>query len=139
MPRLILKSLACFSLLFSLIGPARAAEAPKKRAITLDDLNRIVRVGAPVVSPDGAWVAYTASQVDTKEDKNVTHLWMASWDGSVHLQLTFGKDGASVSRFSPDGKYTSFLSSRPVPAKGNQVWVMDRRGGEPNQLTAEKD
>src|SRR5215472_104743 len=130
MPQSVLKSLACFGLLCSFTVPARTADAPKKRAISLDDLNRIVRVGPPVVSPDGAWVAYTASQVDTKEDKNVANLWMVNWDGSVRLQLTYGKDGASAPKFSPDGKYISFLSSRPGPAKGDQVWVMDRRGGE---------
>src|SRR5215469_1296217 len=139
MPWNIVKSFACFGLLCSLLSPARAADAPKKRAINLDDLHRIVRVGAPVVSPDGAWVAYTAAQADTKEDKNVGQLWMVSWDGKVHLQLTYGKDGASAPKFSPDGKYISFLSSRPGPAKGTQIWLMDRRGGEPQQLTAITD
>jgi dipeptidyl aminopeptidase/acylaminoacyl peptidase len=129
----------CFLSLGLSCALAQAADAPKKRAITLDDLNRIVRVGAPVVSPEGEWVAYTATQVDTKEDKNQTHLWMVKWDGSVHLQLTYGKEGASAPRFSPDGKYISFLSSRPGPAKGTQVWVMDRRGGEPQQLTGITD
>jgi dipeptidyl aminopeptidase/acylaminoacyl peptidase len=136
MLRINLKPFVFLVLLCSGFAVGHSADAPKTRAITLDDLNRMVRVGAPVVSPDGAWVAYTASQVDTKEDKNVSHLWMVSWDGSVHLQLTYGKDGASAPKFSPDGKYVSFMSSRPGPAKGNQIWLMDRRGGEPQQLTA---
>src|SRR6202167_6408530 len=119
--------------------PVSAADAPKKRDITLDDLARLQRVGTPVVSPEGDWVAYTASQSDTKEDKGQTRLWMVKSDGSVHLELTFGKEGASSPKFSPDGRYISFLSSRPGPAKDSQVWVLDRRGGEAEQLTAITD
>ena len=114
---------------------AHAADAPKKRDINLDDLAKLQRVGGPVVSPDGEWVVYTVSQVDTKEDKSQSHLWMVKWDGSVHLQLTYGKEGASSPKFSPDGRYISFMSGRPGTAKGDQVWVMDRRGGEAEQLT----
>ena len=137
MLRHILKSFACAGL-FSCLA-AHSADTAKKRPISLDDLNRIVRVGAPVVSPDGAWVAYTASTVNSKEDKNVSQVWMVSWDGAVHLQLTSAKEGASDPKFSPDGKYVSFLSSRPGAAKGTQIWVMDRRGGEPQQFTAITD
>ncbi len=131
--------LLCLSLALAAALPASAADAPKKRDITLDDLARLQRVSAPVVSPEGDWVAYTVSQIDTKEDKGQTHLWMVKWDGSARLQLTFGKEGASSPRFSPDGRYISFLSSRPGPAKGAQVWVLDRRGGEADQLTAITD
>src|SRR6266568_1472477 len=114
---------------------SHAAEAPKKRAITLDDLVRLQRVGAPVVSPDGDWILYTVGKVDTKEDKTQSQLWLVKWDGSVHLQLTYAKEGASAPKFSPDGRYISFVSSRPGPTKGDQVWAMDRRGGEAEQLT----
>ncbi len=134
-----LRTLLCLGFLLPLVTPAQAADAPNKRDITLDDLARLVRVGPPVVSPDGQWVVYTASQVDTKEDKTLTHLWMVKWDGSAHVQLTHGKEGASQPRFSPDGRYISFLSSRPGPAKGEQVWLLDRRGGEAQQLTAITD
>jgi dipeptidyl aminopeptidase/acylaminoacyl peptidase len=142
MPRGSLKPFLCLALsvVVSLaILPVSAADAPKKRDITLDDLARLQRVGTPVVSPEGDWVAYTVSQIDTKEDKSQTHLWMVKWDGSVHLQLTFGKEGASAPKFSPDGRSLSFLSSRPGPAKGSQVWLLDRRGGEAEQLTAITD
>jgi dipeptidyl aminopeptidase/acylaminoacyl peptidase len=125
----------CIVFLSCFAATAFAADAAQKRAITLDDLARLRRVGGPVVSPDGDWVIYTVSQIDTKEDKSLTNLWMVKWDGSAHLQLTYGKDGVSEPKFSPDGRYISFTSSRPGPAKGDQVWVMDRRGGEAEQLT----
>ena len=135
MSRPFQKPFLCLAVLCAVCSSAPAADSPKKRAITLDDLARIQRVAAPVVSPDGEWVAYTVSQPDIKEDKGLTHLWMVKWDGSAQLQLTYGKEGASAPRFSPDGKYIGFLSSRPGSAKGAQVWVMDRRGGEAEQLT----
>jgi dipeptidyl aminopeptidase/acylaminoacyl peptidase len=133
------KSLTGFVLACAVVCPAIAQSTPqnasKKRAITLDDLARLERVGSPAISPDGEWVVYSVGQMDMKEDKNESHLWMVKWDGSEELQLTYGSEGASEPRFSPDGKYISFLSSRPGPAKGDQVWVMDRRGGEPHQIT----
>lgn len=134
-----LRLLLCLGFLVPFTSFAAFADSAKKRDITLDDLAKLQRVGAPQVSPDGAWVLYSVSQVDTKEDKSQTHLWMVKWDGSAQVQLTFGKEGAGSAKFSPDGKWISFLSSRPGPAKGNQLWVMDRRGGEAQQLTAIAD
>src|SRR6185503_4651151 len=108
-----LKSSLCLAVTLAAITSALAADAPKKRDITLDDLAKFQRVSPPVISPDGDWILYTVSQVDTKEDKSQTHLCMVKWDGSVHLQLTYGKEGASAPKFSPDGSYISFLSARP--------------------------
>src|SRR5262249_11828052 len=41
-------------------------------------------------------------------------------------------------RWSPDGRYLAFTSSRPGKARGNQVWLLDRSGGEAQQLTEVK-
>jgi dipeptidyl aminopeptidase/acylaminoacyl peptidase len=122
-------------LLLPALCMAPAENPPAKRPITLDDLAKIGRVSGPVISQDGIWFLYSVSRVDTKEDKNQTDLWMERWDGTSNTQLTFGKEGASHPAFSPDGKYISFLSSRPGKAKGMQLWVLNRLGGEPEQFT----
>src|SRR6266576_1538769 len=50
-------------------------------------------------------------------------------------QITWSTDSEALPRFSPDGKYLAFTSSRPGKARGNQVWLLDRSGGEAFQLT----
>jgi dipeptidyl aminopeptidase/acylaminoacyl peptidase len=109
--------------------------------MNLDDLDRLVSVGSPSVSPDGKWVVYTVSTVDTTADKRITDIWMVGWDGTENIRLTYHTDSsASDPRWSPDGRYISFLSSRTgaPKVKGSQVWVLDRRGGEARQLTEVK-
>ncbi len=92
-------------------------------------------MGDPHCSPDAKWVAYTVTSVDVAGDKRDTDVWMASTDGKQNMRVTTSAESESSPKWSPDGKYLSFLSSRPGKAKGNQVWVLDRRGGEAQQFT----
>jgi dipeptidyl aminopeptidase/acylaminoacyl peptidase len=124
--------LAC-SVLF-LFGLPLFGQASKP-GLKIDDLNQLVRVGNPKMSPDGKQIVYTVSRVDTEDDKSVSELWMVDWDGSNNLQLTYGTESASAPEWSPDGRFLAFTSSRPGKAKGSQVWVLDRRGGEARQVT----
>ncbi len=121
--------------LFSVSGITTLAQMPvKKRPITSKDMYRLQTVSDPQVSPDGKWVTYGLSSVDTTKDKRNADLWMVSWDGKETVQLTSSPDGESRARFSPDGKYISFVSARQGATKG-QIWLMDRRGGEAKKLT----
>jgi dipeptidyl aminopeptidase/acylaminoacyl peptidase len=90
-------------------------------------------VTAPQISPDGAMVAYVVTTSDRDSDEPKDAIWLTNWEGTEHRQLTRG-ESASQPKFSPDGRYLSFLSTRPPDAR-SQVWLLDMRGGEPRPVT----
>ena len=115
--------------------PLLFAQAPQ-RVIKIEDMHAFHDVRDPQISPDGKWVAYTVSSVDVAADKSDTDVWMASWDGAKQMRMTSSPDAENAPRWSPDGRYLSFLSSRNGgKARGAQVWLLDRTGGEAQQFT----
>jgi len=113
---------------------ASPAAAQSKRPLKVDDLFNLREVRDPQRSPDGKWVAYTVTTAVKDTDKNNTDVWMVSWDGAQDIQITSTPDGESSPRWSPDGKYLSFVSSRQG-AKTGQVWLLNRSGGEAIKVT----
>ena len=119
-----------------------AAAQPARRPLQLADLDTFRDVRDLAIAPDGGWVAYTVAAADVARDKDDADVWMSNWAGTEHLRLTASPDRESQPRFSPDGRWIAFLSSRSAgeddKASGGQVWLLSRQGGEARRLTDRK-
>jgi dipeptidyl aminopeptidase/acylaminoacyl peptidase len=121
-----------FRLAFLLLS-ASLPVAAETRALKADDLFSVRDVDDPRLSPDGQWVAYTVRTDSLEKDKSDTDVWMAPLAGGEAVRVTSSEKSESDARFSPDGRYLAFLSSRD--GDHSQVFLIDRRGGEAQRLT----
>src|SRR6266536_226210 len=106
MPRLPLRGARCLAAFITLAVSAGssgfAQTASPKRLLAPGDIYRLRGVSDPQLSPDGNWVAYTVSTVDSAKDKRDADLWMTSWDGTQTIRLTSSPESESSPRWSPD-------------------------------------
>ena len=114
-----------------LLGPTESALS---RPLQPDDLYALRAVSSPTVSPDGLWVAYIVMINDRASDERRFELRMV--DAQGHEAITLAAPSASLRspRFSPDGRYLSYIAT-PGESRHSQIMLLDRRGGEPVALT----
>jgi dipeptidyl aminopeptidase/acylaminoacyl peptidase len=105
-----------------------------QRRLGAGDYLALESVGAPAISPDGKWVAYTVSSIDAEKNEHESAVWRVARAGGDPLRMTGEGSYASTPRWSPDGRYLSFLAARGDDA--TQVWALNRLGGEAQPLTA---
>jgi len=121
-------------LLLGLACPAvLGQEGGNLRNLTVDDYFRMQRVSDPQISPDGKWVAFVISTRDLKENKSESRIWMVPVEDGEAIPMTAKGSSAWRPRWSPDGKYLSFLAARGDDK--TQVWTLFRKGGDSVQLT----
>jgi dipeptidyl aminopeptidase/acylaminoacyl peptidase len=122
-----------FVLLAALCPALALAAGNGRRVPSVDDLLNVRSLSGAQISPDGRFVVYGVSEADFKQDAFVTQLWLVPAGGGEPLQLTRGAKSSDGPRWSPDGRWLAFTSTR-VGDK-SQVFAIRPEGGEAVQLT----
>ena len=107
------------------------AQQIAKRMMLPNDVLGMKSIRQPKVSPDGNWVLYSISRVDSIKDKNVSKLYMTSWDGKETVHLTEQTINPSGHAWSPDNKYISFLANNKSDDKSSaarQLFYLTEEG-----------
>ena len=81
-----------------------------------------------------AMVIRTAN-IEGEKSEYVNQIWLSDTNIDDNKQFTYHEKSSTHPRFSPNGEFLAFLSSRP---KKQQIWVMRTSGGEAWQFTYEK-
>jgi dipeptidyl aminopeptidase/acylaminoacyl peptidase len=127
-PSYLLVALAC-------VLAAPPLQAQTLRPLRTGDIYELRTVRDARLSPDGEWVAYAVSRLDRDKDASDTDLYMTPTGQplATPVRLTSSEKAETTPRWSPDGRYLAFLSARD--GDHDQVWLLDRRGGEATRLT----
>jgi dipeptidyl aminopeptidase/acylaminoacyl peptidase len=121
-----------FGALAAAIAPfiASGAQQPTKRAFTPNDWYRLSTLSAPAMSPDGARVAFTVQTINERDNKYHREVWVVPTAGGEATRFTSPATESSNPRWSPDGKYLLFTSTRPGGKGSTWMLRMDQPGGE---------
>lgn len=95
---------------------------------------RIKNITAVVPSPDGSKVLYTVREAIMTDDRSeyINQVWLCNSDGSNSIQLTKGDKNSSNPKWSPDGKWIAFTSSRDTKTN---LYILPVGGGEAEKIT----
>jgi dipeptidyl aminopeptidase/acylaminoacyl peptidase len=105
-----------------------------KRAFTPADWYKVTTLSAPAVSPDGKLVAFTVTTVRESENKRHAEVWVVPVAGGEATRYTSPSTESSNPRFSADGKYLLFNSTRPGSKARTWGLRMDQPGGEAAEM-----
>ena len=128
-------------------GPAQsqATSATEPQKWSADDVINTEQAAGFQVSADGRWAVWVKSVADKEKDGRVSNLILDSLTEKKEIELTRGTDSCSNPKWSPDGQFIAFVTTRPAPkakpaappsdGPKPQVWLINPFGGEPWPVT----
>ena len=127
--------LGVLAVLLVLAAPGRAKAQARK--IELGDLQKIVSVSSPEISPDGKSIVIIVSRVNWDEDRYDSQLVLVDIATGAQRPLTNIRKGLSSPQWSPSGDRLAFLAETGEEKKAaEQIFVLPMNGGEPQQITS---
>jgi dipeptidyl aminopeptidase/acylaminoacyl peptidase len=105
----------------------------RKKNITVEDLWKIERIGAPSLSPDGAQAVAAVTRYAMEDNKSASSLWLLSTLGGRPRQLTSCGDKDGSPRWSPKADLIAFTAKREQEGgkdKQAQLYLIAPDGGE---------
>lgn len=114
--------------LIILIFAIASINAQQKRAMTIEDMWKMKRIGTYDVSPDGKTIAFAATSYSMETNKSNLDIWLIDADGKNDRAFKNSEAGESSPKFSPDGKKIAY-------SKKGQIWICNTDGSDDQQLT----
>ena len=111
-----------------------SAPGTARRAFTPADWYKVTTLSAPAVSPDAKLIAFTVTTVRETDNKRHAEVWVVPVAGGEATRYTSPSTESSNPRFSADGKYLLFASTRPGSRARTWGLRMDQPGGEAMEM-----
>jgi dipeptidyl aminopeptidase/acylaminoacyl peptidase len=131
--RTVLASAASCALLTLLADGSASAQA---RKVELGDLQKIVGISNPAISPDGKSIVIIVSRANWDEDRYDSQLVLVDIATGAQRPLTNIRKGLDSPQWSPSGDRLAFVAEAGDEKKAaEQVFILPMNGGEPQQIT----